>query len=95
MKSPKFRPSLKSLLKPIRPSLPGRDGPTTTSPNDKYFWRDASQSPLLELRTDLGKAHGPFRNEDEAVDDAIKVLEEQYADKLNRALGGTGSGTNT
>jgi hypothetical protein len=79
------RPKIKSsreLLKPIRP-----DGQTTTSPNDKFYWREASKIPLLELRTDLSKAHGPFPTEDDAIDDAIKVLEEQYADKLNRALG--------
>ena len=38
MKSPKLRPTLRSLLKPIRPSLPGRDGPcllyTSPSPRD-------------------------------------------------------------
>jgi hypothetical protein len=84
---PKLRPS---PFKPIRPSLPG--APTTTSPNDKFYWRDASQTSLLELRTDLNKAHGPFPTEDDAVDDAIKVLEEQYADKLNRALGDIKSG---
>jgi hypothetical protein len=85
MKSPKLRPTLRSLLKPIRPSLPG--APTTPGKDDKFYWRDASQTSLLELRTDLNKAHGPFPSEDDAVDDAIKNLEEQYADKLNRALG--------
>jgi hypothetical protein len=75
MKSP--RPKIKSRQ-------PGKSG-------NVYWTEDKGLLSKFIPNIDKSKpdTHGPFRSEDEAVDDAIKVLEEQYADKLSRALGDT------